>query len=114
MKYNVNNKQLIFDDSFLKIEKAELTIDTYDKGKMDITRYGLLRPRVVTALIYLTDTKQLVLVEQFRYSALRTTSGWICEIVAGLIDEGEDSQEAAKREILEETGYKISDNGEMF
>ena len=47
----------------------------------------------------------MVLVRQFRYPAwLRDGPGWILEIVAGMLKEGEDPQEAMRREIREETG----------
>ena len=46
---------------------------------------------------------------QFRYPAwLRDGPGWILEIVAGMLKEGEDPQEAMRREIHEETGYRVA------
>ena len=59
----------------------------------------------VAALLYRTDEDRVVLVRQFRYPAwLRDGPGWILEIVAGMLKEGEDPQEAMRREIREETG----------
>jgi ADP-ribose pyrophosphatase len=51
-----------------------------------------------------TSTKQeprVLLVRQYRY----TVNDFIWELPAGRIDEGEDESPAAKRELLEETGY---------
>ncbi len=51
--------------------------------------------------VALTDDGQAVLVEQYRYPVDRTA----LEFAAGVIGEGETPLEAARRELLEETGY---------
>lgn len=52
-------------------------------------------------VVAVTPEKALVLVEQFRFGINQT----ITELPAGLIDDGEESLQAAQRELLEETGY---------
>lgn len=52
-------------------------------------------------IIGLTKDKQVVLIEQFRHG----TEEIILEIPGGMIDDGEEPEAAAKRELLEETGY---------
>lgn len=52
-------------------------------------------------VVALTDENKIVLVKQYRHGAQES----ILEIPGGVIDEGEDSLTAAKRELLEETGY---------
>ncbi len=49
----------------------------------------------------LTSKNEVVLVEQFRYGIEEAT----LELVGGVCDPGEEPIEAAKRELLEETGY---------
>jgi ADP-ribose pyrophosphatase len=46
--------------------------------------------------------REVILLRQFRPIVKK----WLYEIPAGLIDEGETSAEAAKRELEEETGFK--------
>ncbi len=52
-------------------------------------------------VIALTADKQVVLIEQFRHGSEEI----ILEIPGGMIDGDEDKEVAAKRELLEETGY---------
>jgi len=47
------------------------------------------------------EEPRVLLVRQYRY----TVNDYIWELPAGRIDEGEDELPAAKRELLEETGY---------
>lgn len=49
----------------------------------------------------LTSKNEVILVEQFRYGIEEAT----LELVGGVCDAGEEPMEAAKRELLEETGY---------
>lgn len=52
-------------------------------------------------VIAVTKDQQIVLIEQFRHG----TGEIITEIPGGMIDDGEDHERAARRELLEETGY---------
>lgn len=51
------------------------------------------------------EAGRVVLVRQYRYPAMIAS----LELPGGIIDAGEDPLEAAKRELLEETGYAASD-----
>ena len=50
-----------------------------------------------------TYEDKIVLIRQYRYPV----GGYVYELPAGLIDEGEDSITAAKREMFEETGLEF-------
>jgi len=52
-------------------------------------------------IIALTEDNAIVLIEQFRHG----TQEIILEIPGGMVDEGEQAEAAARRELLEETGY---------
>ena len=56
-------------------------------------------------VVALTPTGELVVVKQYRFG----TRGITIEIPAGIIEAGESTQNAAARELLEETGYTSDD-----
>ena len=55
-------------------------------------------------VIALTKTGEIVLIEQFRHG----TGEIILEIPGGMIDNGEEAERAARRELLEETGFSAA------
>ncbi len=54
-----------------------------------------------SAVLPILPDGRLVLVEQYRYAVGEV----VLEIPAGILEEGEDPMETAKRELMEETGY---------
>ena len=71
-------------------------------------RRQLLRsPPIVAVLPYDPEAGHIVLLRQFRLGAhLATGSGMLVEIVAGGVDEGEEPEAAAARELGEETNLE--------
>lgn len=74
------------------------------------------RGDAVAVLLFDAGARAVVLVEQFRPPTLiahrrdnpASMDGWIIELVAGMIDAGETAEQAAIREVFEETGYRIA------
>jgi 8-oxo-dGTP pyrophosphatase MutT (NUDIX family) len=66
----------------------------------EFQRLVLEAPEWVNVVAVTTDNK-IVMVEQYRFGVSDLT----IEPVAGLVDPGEDSLAAAKRELLEESGF---------
>lgn len=62
-----------------------------------------------TALLYNREKKTIVLTKQFRLATFVNGygKGELLEACAGLLEKGEKPEESIKREIEEETGYKI-------
>ena len=53
----------------------------------------------------ITEDEQILLKSEFRYACGKE----VIECPAGMLETGEDSLKAAKRELLEETGYTSTD-----
>ncbi|OBZ96477.1 ADP-ribose pyrophosphatase [Pararhizobium polonicum] len=67
-----------------------------------------------TILLYDPGRDSVILVRQFRMPAhLNGHSGWLLETPAGLLD-GDHPAEAIKREVMEETGYLVTDVQPVF
>ncbi|QEL54813.1 NUDIX domain-containing protein [Chromobacterium paludis] len=101
---NLFEKQLsserVYEGGFLSVRKDKVALPD---GKA-ATREYIVHPGAV-AILALTPQRELVLERQFRYPAGRE----FIEIPAGKIDPGEAPELTARRELLEETGYR-SDN----
>ena len=64
----------------------------------------------MAALLYDAEKDSVILVKQFRYPAhVNDGPGWILEVVAGIMDEGQDAVSVARAELLEEAGYEVDD-----
>ena len=73
-----------------------------------ISRELFVRHDAVCVLPYDPQRDSVVLVEQFRIGALdKSRNPWLLELVAGLIDKGEEPEEVARREALEEAGLTL-------
>ena len=72
-----------------------------DAGSDAANFYVLEAPEWIN-VIALTDENDIVLVEQYRHGVDEST----LEIPGGMVDAGEEPIEAAKRELLEETGFE--------
>jgi nudix-type nucleoside diphosphatase (YffH/AdpP family) len=106
-KVVIERQRLLLDD-FFKVEEAHLSCERYD-GTMSpvVRRLNLERGDSVGVVMVDPVRRTVILIEQFRYAAYTKGHGWLIETVAGMIDAGETPEEAARREVLEETGYKI-------
>jgi 8-oxo-dGTP pyrophosphatase MutT (NUDIX family) len=64
--------------------------------------YYSLRLPDYAAVVALTEQQRVLIVRQYRPAVERDT----LELPSGLVDAGETPEEAARRELLEETGYQ--------
>lgn len=74
----------------------------------EIQREIFERGHAAAVLPYDVKNDTVVLIEQFRFGAIETDqSPWLLELVAGIIEPGEQSVDVIQREALEEAGLTI-------
>ena len=85
-------------DGILKVDEVVLTY-----GDKEYKREVLNTTNSVAAIVKDINKNKYIFVEQYRAGA----EGLMVEVVAGGIEKGETPEEAIKREVMEETGYKV-------
>lgn len=66
------------------------------------------RGKAAALLAYDKQQDKVILVEQFRFGAMAgEQSPWLLELIAGMIDEGEEAEQVVKREAFEEAGLVV-------
>lgn len=99
---------------YYRMDRYQLRHRKYDgQWSRPITREVLERGHAAAVLPYDPDTDQVVLIEQFRTGAFahgavdKNAEPWQIEIIAGIIDTGENGESVARREAIEEAGCQL-------
>ncbi|MBU2874072.1 NUDIX domain-containing protein [Marinobacter salexigens] len=105
----VEKRETVF-QGFFRMDKLWLTHPRFDGRSMpQFTRELFIRGDATCVLPYDPERDEVVLLEQFRLGALgREQSPWLLELVAGMNEDGETSEEVAQREAEEEAGLSFS------
>ena len=103
---------LQFHSPYLDVDAAELVWPAREKpeegGKpVRHVHYRIVRRDAVAVLAYAQDQDAFVLVEQFRYPAAAKGEDVLLEIPAGVIEDGEQPEATAARELREEAGVTL-------
>lgn len=84
------------------IDRFDIVMDTIEKqGKQ--APYSYIRVKPGVTVIPILEDGRILLLREYRH-AIRE---WKYEFPSGMIDEGEEPETAAARELLEETGYTV-------
>ena len=107
-KFKILNKKNLY-NGFFKMNEVVLKYRKYDgKWSNSIRRELFGGAQVAAVLPYDPISKEIILIQQFRPGTIsKDINHYLDEIVAGIIDEGESPEIAAKRECLEETGCEV-------
>ncbi|MBV8882160.1 MAG: NUDIX hydrolase [Planctomycetaceae bacterium] len=97
MKFRVEAEQEIFQGRIIRLVAKDLLLPNGRRTKFHVVEH----PGAV-AIVPVHANGDVVLLKQFRPSIGEE----IYEIPAGTIEKGEDPLETAKREIIEETGFR--------
>ncbi|WP_152287181.1 GDP-mannose pyrophosphatase NudK [Flavicella marina] len=116
------------DNKRVKIKNVEVLSDnwyTLNKVTFDYLRNdGIWQTQIresydrgngATVFMYNKETQNIVLIKQFRFPSFANGNedGLLIETCAGLLDE-DDPETCIKKEIFEETGYKIQTVKKVF
>ncbi len=104
-------EKIICHEGFFKLVRYRLKHSLFAGGwSGELLREVLERGHAVAVLPYDPILEQVVMIEQFRPGAIGFSKGaWLWEIVAGIIEIGEKTDEVAYRETQEEIGCQASD-----
>jgi len=106
-KVVVERPSRVFDDVFA-IDEAWVSYEKLD-GTMSASMRRLVFERgdSVAVLLHDRDRDRVVLVRQFRFPTHAKGPGWVLETVAGVVDDGEAPADTVRREVEEESGYRV-------
>jgi len=85
---------------WLPVERHEVRLPN---GKV-LNDFYIVGPWRIVFVIGITKDNEIVLVRQYKHGV----GNFTIELPAGFIDKHETPQQAAKRELLEETGYRAN------
>ncbi|BCM89567.1 ADP-ribose pyrophosphatase [Abditibacteriota bacterium] len=95
----------VFDGKVVRLRVYSIKLPSGHIGKREVLKHN----GAVAILPVLPDGK-IALIRQWRTAA----NEWLLELPAGGIEQGEAPEECAKRESIEEIGYKISKLTPLF
>lgn len=96
-------------DGYFKMEKYRVSHTHFQGGwGAPITREVFERGHAAAVLPYDPELDQVALVEQFRIGALEAKGGpWLTEVIAGIIEPGENAEDVIQREAMEEANLQL-------
>lgn len=100
-KWRLVNSQIVFDTPYLVIKDNDYLLPNSKKAEHF---YQLVRNNYVLVIVQ-NDQGEILIEKQYRWGV----DDFVYELPAGWINESEDSVDAAKREVVEETGYIVRD-----
>ena len=98
----MNEAELLHRQPIFRGRVVDLSVDRVKMPNGRTTELEVIRHPGAAAMVPLTDSGEVLLVRQYRYA----TGGWLLEVPAGKLDEGEAPEVCAARELAEEVGMK--------
>jgi len=96
--WHVLRRETIYDSPWVRLHRDDVQLPD---GSMIAGHHVVDFPRPAVCVVPIGDDGRILLIEHYRF--ITDTIGW--EVPAGRLDEGEQLEEAAARELREETGF---------
>lgn len=107
--FNIEKQETLY-DGFFKMHKLYVRHKTFSGEEIQIQRELFWRDDAVCALLYDAPRQSVVLIEQFRVGVCDSPAGpWMLELVAGIVEQGESTEDVARREAVEEAGAELGE-----
>ena len=97
MKWTEHGEKVIYDSPWVSLHLADVEVPGGERFDHHVIRRKLPAAGVVVA-----DERGVLLLYRHRF----ITGAWGWEIPAGRVEQGEELEQAAAREVLEETGWR--------
>ncbi|AEH32347.1 ADP-ribose diphosphatase [Vibrio anguillarum] len=105
---DVISKETLF-QGFFRMVKYRFKHKLFEGGwSEEIEREMFERGHAAAMLPYDPARDEVVIIEQIRVGALEHAHPWQLEIVAGVIDPNETSEQVIRREAMEEAGIEVN------
>ena len=96
--WKIKRTERILDSEFVKVDKYDVILP---RGR-EIKDFYKVTIKDCAAIVALTSDNHIILKKEYRHCYGKE----LIEIPAGVMEDGEDPLETAKRELDEETGYR--------
>lgn len=103
LKMRITKREVVFEGKYLQVVRKEFDTDMGEGGTWETVERKNIYGRGAVVIVALTKDRKVVLERNWRVPL----ESFVIQFPAGLTDrEGESEEETAKRELLEETGYR--------